>query len=207
MERDPQRYHGDLFSKLMDPDQAKEAWGDLHRAYRRPMIRFLRRGYIRHDREMAKDIVSSVFVELWVERTRVVELNIAKDWLFKAAKNKALTLLEAWRRRPTENLEDHLDHPDDRRSDLELEKEEERQLLHKALQRLPPSTREVMKKRYMDGMKNREIARELGKSPQTIANQVVYGIRKMKEDVNILDLWDGSYAARNGEPEKGEHDD
>lgn len=56
-------------------------------------------------------------------------------------------------------------------------------------------------------MKNREIARELGKSPQTIANQVVYGIRKMKEDVNILDLWNGSYAARNGEPEKGEHDD
>lgn len=207
MERDAQRYHGELFSRLMVPSQAKAAWASLYSTYRGPLVRFLTNKYIRHDQETVYDIVSTVFVELWMARKKVSKLNIAKDWLFKAAKNKAITYLEAWRQRPIENLDDYADHPDDYRIDLVLEKEEEKRLLHKALARLPPGIREVMKKKYMEDMKNQEIARSLGKSPQTIGNQVVYGKRKMKHDVNILDLWNGSYATGNDDPENNRHDD
>ncbi len=186
MRRSAKDHNTDLFRGLVIPDQAKEAWGAIYVLYWDTLTRYISIKFKTIDRYAIEDIAEGVFIKLWLKRRGIAAMDIPKYWLFKAARNDALDFLKTRKRRKQQPVEDHhLEIPDERNADTGAEPEERWERIRQAMARLPPETRKVLVMKYGAGIGNRKIAWKLGKSPQTVGNQLLRGIRKLQEWLNL----------------------
>jgi len=177
MERNARDDNSGLFRQLADPEQADGAWGAIYELYWDTLFRFVCRKFPAIDQDDAKDIVEEVFIKLWLKRREVASRDIPISWLFQAAQNDGLDYLKTRKRRKQQPLEDsHLEIPD-----TATEPDGRWEKVWQAIARLPPGMRKVMEMKYGHGMANPRIAATLGRSYQTVGNQLLKGIRKLKE--------------------------
>lgn len=107
-------------------------------------------------------------------------LTYTKAFLFTAARNAAIDLLRHNRRSPHQAIANHEALPvaDETPGVLAtLERQQQLDAMLEAMLGLPERCREVMMLRYLDGMSYREIAGELGISPETVKVHLVKGVR------------------------------
>lgn len=182
MERRAKDHNTDLFRQLAVPGKAEGAWGTIYRVYWGAIVRFVVMEFKTIAREDAEDIADEAFIKLWEKRKTVAPWDIPKDWLFKCARNDALDFLKTRERRKQDPLtESHEQVPDDSAPLDHLEPDERMEAAKLAVARLPPETRKALRMKYLDGIGNQKIAELLGKSPQTIANQLLRGIGKLRQ--------------------------
>ena len=128
--------------------------------------------------------VDDIVQETYTRLLRAHEAGVirsTKALLFTTARNAALDAFRRRRARPTEPLT-----PFDAARVLEeapdaAESASHRQelaILAEAVAALPPQCREVMLRRYRDGAPCREIAAQLGLSPETIKVHLARGMRR-----------------------------
>ncbi|SEK41230.1 RNA polymerase sigma factor [Parapedobacter koreensis] len=201
MQRSAKDHNTDLFRELRIPGQAMEAWGAIYTLYWDTLVRYISTKFNTIDPHAAEDIAEGVLLKLWEKRQRVAAMDIPKYWLFKAAKNDALDFLKTRKRKKLQPMEDHyLEIPDESYADADMDPEERWERIRQAMARLPPETRKVLAMRYGAGIGNGKIATELGKSPQTVGNQLLRGIRKLQKWLNVKK----STSKTNGESKKSE---
>lgn len=137
------------------------------------------------DKDAVKDIVQDVFVNYW---NRKEELAIAKDaissFLYSAVKNACLNKL---RRIKLEQgyLNQQEAEPVEEASVLNLMIRSEVMVeIHKIITTLPSGCQQVFRMGYLEGLKNPQIAAELGVSINTVKTQKKRGIQLLKLRLN-----------------------
>lgn len=135
------------------------AFGALVTAYERRVFAFL--GRMGFDRASSSDLAQDIFVRAWRHRGSFDPLRgTVIGWLFGIARNVALTEWRRSGRRPTacvdEGALDRMSTLDD--ASHALEREQQRNRLHRALQELSDADRSAIALSYIDGLSAPEAA-------------------------------------------------
>lgn len=125
-------------------------------------------GYV-HRREIAEEVVSDVFLEVWNNRSRLNEILHMKSWLLILARNKAITYLR--KETPEVMSFDEIDDyhvPTVQSPDYNLISREEIEKINQTIAKLPPKCKEVFTLAKIEGLPYKEIADMLNISVKTI---------------------------------------
>lgn len=133
-----------------------------------------------NDEEASLDMVQDAFAFLWSKKIDFPSLDSAKSYLFKYVKNRSLNYLRDKQSRDRLNVEIMVSETYFRDSIIE---EETYQIIHKAIQALPPQSRKIMFL-SLDGYKNQEIADHLNISINTVKTIKLRAFRTIRNDLD-----------------------
>ena len=149
-----------------------------------PMLtRFLQRNW-RNDAEIS-DLRQEAYARVY-EAAKRERPQLVKPFLFQIARN---LMIDRLRRQSVVSLEsmvdvDWLNVSDDRPSaETYVAARQELRLLQAALDKLPPRCRQVVLMRKVEGFSQREVAKELGITIETVENQVAKGMRLLAQAI------------------------
>ena len=161
----------------------REPFG-LESAFLEHQRRVFRAAYrITGNAQDAEDVLQTVFLRL-ARQGDGASLANPSSYLYRAAINAALDLLRARRERSNVALEEAHGAPDGpaRRPDQLHEAAELRAWLRQAIAGLPPRAAEVFALHHLEGLENREIARELGVSRVSVAVTLHRARRRLQRE-------------------------
>jgi RNA polymerase sigma-70 factor (family 1) len=137
--------------------------------------------------EDAEEIVEDVFVRLWTSRKNIRQEESLESLLFIMSRH---LVINAYRRRlNSPEYEEFIDFRHSAGSEdaaLQVEYDEFVARLHRALRTLPATQQRVVKLSRMGGMGNKDIARELNLSEQTVKNQLSLGLKALREKLGYV---------------------
>lgn len=132
--------------------------------------------------DVAEEVVQDVFMNLWRTRGRLRIRTTIRAYLYAAVRNRSLNV----RRRAVEipfhsapGATAAIDVSADPAADLEAR--ERAALVSRAVERLPPRCREVIRLRWGHGLSHAEIAESLGISRKAVERNVTRGLRALRE--------------------------
>lgn len=129
--------------------------------------------------EDGEEVASDVFLAAW-EQPEDLQAGRVKAWLGAVARNKAKNKLrQAGRTLPLE--EDALDLPGSDDPAGALERAEERELVRRAVDSLPPQDREIFLRRYYYAQSVKEVAAAVGMGEAAVKTRLHRGRNKLKE--------------------------
>jgi len=144
-----------------------EAFGELYLRHVRSIYNYI--FYRTGDPEEAEDLTSRVFLQALQHLPRFQERGLPfAAWLFRIAHNLVANWHRDRRRRPVVPLSEngHERAPD--RVEALVERQEERERLLAAMQRLPPDRQQLLILKFAEGLSNAEIARIMGRTEGAI---------------------------------------
>lgn len=136
--------------------------------------------YLR-DKQGAEDISQEVFIELWKQREKFESIDQIKAFLYLSAKNKCLNVLKH-----TDVKDKHIQDTiaisefEDDPFEENVIKTEVNAYINEVIESLPPQRKKIIIL-SMNGLKNNEIAEELGISVNTVKLQKKIAYEKLKE--------------------------
>lgn len=137
----------------------------------------------------AEDIAEETFIKLWQHHTQVSTFQSIKAFLYITAKNACLNQLRLERNEEkrhihyTAGLEQEISLIDN-----EIIRAEVKAEIYKAVEQLPEKMRQVFRLGFIEGMPNREVARLLGVSANTVKAQKSRSLELLKEKLRGKDL-------------------
>ena len=154
----------------------------IFRGYYGRLVRFLTR-YLR-TKDAAEDVAQEVFVRLWERRTEIDPDRSLRAYLFTAARNRAMDLLEheqVVQRYAGEGANDALgsSQPGTPAADADLLAQELAEVAAVAVANLSPRMREIYHLSRDEGLSAAEIAEALGITTQTVYVQLGKIIRAL----------------------------
>jgi RNA polymerase sigma-70 factor (ECF subfamily) len=160
------------------------AYKTLYRLYY-PKLLAISLGYI-SKKEDAEELVQDVFIKIWVKRKQLDVMTNLDGYLFKMTRNACLDYLKSKSRKLSLNpknlqLEAALNYhalSNDTASDLLL-RELEQQII-KSIDELPEKCRAVFLKSRMEGLKNKEISKELQISHKTVEGHITKAVSHLR---------------------------
>ena len=167
---------------LQAQDGDAEAFGRIYDGYVERIYRFV---FFRvDDQQTAEDITSQVFLKAWsnldrFEFTRTPYI----AWLYTIAHN---TVIDHYRtRKITTALEDvQLSQPDDAEAvENQIDLTVEMKTIKTAMQSLTDDQQQVLHLRFIEGMSNTEIARQLGKREGAIRALQMRGLQALAKQL------------------------
>lgn len=135
------------------------------------------------NKSLAEEVVSDVFLKLWLIRFDLVNKSNIKAYLFKATYNTVLNYLKEIQRKQAVSFDDievdfGVDHicPETNLINKEL-----KIMIEQAVESLPPRCKLIYKMAKMEGLKYKEISDLLDISVKTIDHQLTIATKKMAE--------------------------
>lgn len=168
----------ELFQQIAEGDEV--AFETLFRLYV-PQIRTAVAGVLASE-IYVKDILQEVFLNLWLSRDRLPEVENPRNWIFKITYNRCYTWLQKLQREEARNHTAalHLAGEDNGPEQL-LGFRETSQLVQEAILQLPPRSREIYELHRNQGLKVPEIARQLGVAPQSVSNSLHQSVLRIRQ--------------------------
>lgn len=175
-----------------------EAFSDLFRRHYRPVYRFFeKRGFAP---EKCRDLTQETFLRVLKYKGQLRKESSVVRWLLRIAANLWKNELRWWTAEKRDGQELSLDQePDDGNPGLaELVRDsepepleglldrEQSDLLHQALDQLPPQMRRCLQLRIDLGMKYREIATVMQLNVNTVKSQISQGKGRLKAEMEKL---------------------
>jgi RNA polymerase sigma-70 factor (ECF subfamily) len=131
-------------------------------------------------KEIAEEIVSDVFVNCWVNRSRLGHVNSPETYLFVAVKHRAINESKASAKLRLISIEENEEIlVETYQPDKEFEKKELIHKLDKAIESLPLQCKIIFKLVKEDGMKCKEVSEILEISPRTVETQLYRAMHKL----------------------------
>lgn len=153
-----------LFQQIAEGDEL--AFGRLYNQYAPKIKSFLAR--YTHSQGTAEDITQNIFIRVWIARDQLVHVNTPVAWLYKAATNQAINHL---RKQASEAKAIDKTSPGTiTNPDEQVQFREMKEAIHEAIQALPARRRQIYQLQRDQGMKQQQIADELGISLATVRN-------------------------------------
>lgn len=136
--------------------------------------------YIKH-KESAEEIVSDIFVNLWIKRKELGHIRNLETYLFISVKNHSLNHIKQFSNYRVTYLEDVGIHALVNTSDPEkaLEMRELIFKMDEAINSLPPQCKIIFNLIKEEGLKYKEVAEILSLSPRTVETQLVRAMKKL----------------------------
>jgi RNA polymerase sigma factor (sigma-70 family) len=164
-------------------DSENGRWLAEHLAPHEPMLRAWLAARFPHLGDI-DDIVQEAYAHVIAARARGTEMRSPKAFLFATARNRAIDLLRSHAAHRTETMAeiDALNVLDETDGVSEaIARNQELELLTQAIQSLPERCRQVLTRRRLYGLSQKEVAARLGVSENTVEHQVTIGVRKCTE--------------------------
>jgi RNA polymerase sigma-70 factor (ECF subfamily) len=126
------------------------------------------------DEDLAEDLVSEVFLEVWLHAGRFEGRSRVSTWLLAITRNRALSILRRRRMEKSDDGEaeaipDHADDPE-----TAIQKKQRSAILAHCLTKLSPAHREVIDLVYYHGRSVDEVAAIIRVSPNTVKTRMFY---------------------------------
>lgn len=143
------------------------------------------------DRAEAEDIVENVFIRLWETRDRIEGFESLKAFLYISVRNSCLNALRGSDRQGAReaafaaNLGSHFD---SQAVEREIVRSEVLAEIIKTAEDLPEKIGVVFRLSFLEGLTNREIARRLGVSGNTVKAQKARAVELLKEKLRHRDM-------------------
>lgn len=142
--------------------------------------------YIKRE-EVADELVSELFIQVWLRRGSLHEINHPARYLYQSVKNACLTYLKRENRHARVPI-DELDQASSQTAVIAnpeqlLEYKELLALLEEAVDLMPHQRQTVFRMVKEDRLKCREVAELLGLSVRTVENQVYRAVKQLNEVV------------------------
>ncbi|MCM0204389.1 RNA polymerase sigma-70 factor [Bacteroides fragilis] len=168
----------------------KDGFSEIYDVYFPKLLRFTQTYLISEDE--SENIVQEIFIYLWEHRDIIETLQNLNAYLFTLAKNRCIdyfrkemvrdirkgSLSEIENRELQLKLYSLEAFDNDRLSDADIE-----EILNNAINRLPERCREIFIMSRLQNLRYKEIAIRLNVSPNTVENQIVIALRKLKEEL------------------------
>lgn len=168
-----------IFQKMVEGDV--EAFKYFFDTYYVELCNFVN-CYVR-DKTLSEDLVQSVFIYLWEKKDSLQRDCSIKAYLYTASKHRSLNHLRDTKNKNkiSRQLFPEPELVSAENADLGVEFEELKEIVSKAIERLPGQCKIIYQLSRDSGLTNREIAEKLGISLKTIENQITIANRKIKE--------------------------
>lgn len=161
---------------------SKSAFNELYHIYYSRLL-FFAKQYTKEE-ESAEEIVSSLFVRLWIKRDNLVVILNPEVYLYVAVKNASLNFIRSTKRRLVLlSEEDKMSSKDTFENNCRssLEEKELVKLLAAAVAALPEQRRIIFKLIKEDGLTAIAVAKILGLSKRTVENQLYKAVKTLAE--------------------------
>jgi RNA polymerase sigma-70 factor (ECF subfamily) len=162
----------------------QSAYKELYLLFYKPLLQF---GYsFVRSHEMAEEIVSDVFVNLWKKRAQITDIQNLRLYLFVSTKNTALNYLRS-QKKPLLQAEQYQVQLQSIYFDPErlMITAEMVNRVQAAIRKLPPRCQLIFKLVKEDGLKYREVAELLSLSVKTVENQMITATRRVGEAIRF----------------------
>ena len=137
-------------------------------------------GFLGH-LEDAQDAAQEVFLKLYRHLKRLEDIRELRAWLYRVTANVCHDLRRTRRRWPTEELSGQEPSGGAGNPEQVWQLEERKQVVERALKRLPEKERAAVVLRDVEGLSTREVAEILGSSETTVRSQICSARMKMKQ--------------------------
>lgn len=169
----------DLLLKVSEGDQ--DSFKKLYLHYYDRLFQLARR--FMHSQEIAEEIVSDVFYNLWKNRSVIVNITYFETYIYHSVRNGCGNMAKSYRYRKIEYLEDslldvYIDHDS---PDTIVQYNELNMALNKAVNALPERCRTIFKMAKEDNLHQQVIADILDITLSTVENQLAIATRKIKQ--------------------------
>jgi len=149
-----------------------------------PLFRYV--NSIVNDEDMAKDILSDLFLNLWQQKDQL-QINELKPYLFRAAKNGAIKALSA-RYQTSQLPDDAFNIPENTYNPFEkFVAKQSIKIVEDLINRLPSHRKEMIELRLL-GLKNAEIAQVLDISEKKVEYNMREAIEQLSHAVQNRNL-------------------
>lgn len=134
--------------------------------------------------ELPEDIVQDAFMKLWERRGNFTRIEAVKTFLYVTVKNRCLNISK---HRVVKNryLHSRNDFIEERTAVNNIIEAEVLHHMYNAIRELPSACRQVMRLSFDDGLNNKEIARQLDISVNTVKTQKLRGLRFLREAIKV----------------------
>lgn len=167
-----------VFNKVKKGDL--QAYHILFRRYFSDMCNFLLL-YL-HSREICEETALDIFAWLWEKRDSIEIKTSVRNFLFCAAKNKAITQYRKEQQHIFSSLSaSEFFIPETEHTELILENKELQAVIRKAINNLPEKSRLVYQMAWEENLSYKEIAARLNLSPKTVENHIGIALRKLRD--------------------------
>ena len=132
-------------------------------------------------KEIAEEVVSDIFVEIWARRKQLTDIEDLKIYLYVSVRNASLRRLHQAQKTSVlslDQLEVEFASPDPD-AETYLITNELAEKIDKAIESLPPQCKIIFKMAKQDNLKYKEIAQLLNISVKTIDNQLSTALKKI----------------------------
>lgn len=176
----------DLVPRLRDPATCRAAFGEVIRRYTEPLYWQIRRMVQSH--EDANDLLQNTFLKAWQSIENFRGDARLSTWLHKIAINESLSHLEKLRKQDSLSLSDQdVGLINAIEADPDVDGDELRKELRKAIAGLPEKQRLVFNMRYYDEMPYEEMSRILGTSVGALKASYHLAVKKIEKYFSDLD--------------------
>ncbi|OGF50650.1 MAG: hypothetical protein A2231_07900 [Candidatus Firestonebacteria bacterium RIFOXYA2_FULL_40_8] len=137
--------------------------------------------YLR-DNEATKDVIQETFLEVYKMRKKYKPTAKFSTWLYTITRSRCLNVLRHQKRHPSESLQYETANPEKKGSIGDnLEQEEMKTELKKAIDLLPYLYKEVVIMREYENLSYKEISEISGYPESTLRTRMEYALDKLKE--------------------------
>ena len=167
----------DLLVRISEGD--RHAFRELYQRYT-PVLHPFVKSLCNND-ALCEDIVQEVFIKIWDNREKAVNIKQVKSYLFKAAKNR---LLNELRKRKNERIfinTRHYNGIDPETPEQQLTFKEGMRLGNEALSRLSPKRRTIVEMSTREDLSLDEISARVGSSKNVVKKLLYQGLAMMKK--------------------------
>jgi RNA polymerase sigma-70 factor (family 1) len=171
----------ELFSGLAKGDE--RCFDAIYNHYSNRLFPFVDK--MVRSRNLAEEIVQDIFVQLWINRHLLENVQYPTAYLFNIAANKTLTYLKkiANNQKLVDKISaGYLDYSNDTEEQLILR--ESAKIIEMAVAQLPQQRRLIWELSRNEGLTHQQIADKLGISTSTVNNQLGHAMQHVRTFMN-----------------------
>lgn len=132
------------------------------------------------DVAIAQEVVNDVFIKIWQDAGNITIESSLKAYLYRAVINRSINALNK-KKREMQNQKELTYLQQDTYEQKEIEVNELKVKLYRAIDALPEQCKRVFLMSRFDNMKQQEIADELGISIKTVKNHITHALKQLSK--------------------------
>lgn len=130
--------------------------------------------------ELAQEIVNDVFLKIWEDAGKITIESSLKSYIYRAVVNRSINALNKLKKE-MQNQRELAYLPQETYELKEIETNELKVMLYKAIDALPEQCKKVFLMSRFDDMKQQEIADKLGISIKTVKNHITHALKQIRK--------------------------
>ena len=139
-----------------------------------------------HDPDEAKDVTQKIFIRMWINRDKFLDVNGYDSYIFILSKYTVLNHIRH-RKTPVTDAPLH-DIRDSGSPEDKVQMQEIRKRVDGIVEKMPRQRRQIFRMSRMLGLRNDEIARELDLSKKTVENHINLALKEIRKKFPVLFL-------------------